>query len=176
MSRRYIGDLQFPAYTYVPGCTPRHAPEALEFGHTLKPSTPGDSLRCREFLVGIDLFNAGYYWEAHEVWESLWHAAGCRGTVADFLKGLIKWAAAGVKCYEGRPQGVRRHAQRAHQLLTGVQRDVSIASDVRDVPITQWLDQIERLVTTELPAKSACEPTPCPGLVGTMELPNERST
>ncbi|TGQ49534.1 DUF309 domain-containing protein, partial [Mesorhizobium sp. M1C.F.Ca.ET.210.01.1.1] len=27
------------------------------------------------FRWGIDLFNHGYYWEAHEAWEPLWHAA-----------------------------------------------------------------------------------------------------
>ncbi len=32
---------------------------------------------------GVDLFNHGYYWESHEEWESLWHAAGRRGVVAD---------------------------------------------------------------------------------------------
>ncbi len=27
------------------------------------------------YLYGIDLFNAQFYWEAHEVWESLWLVA-----------------------------------------------------------------------------------------------------
>lgn len=59
------------------------------------------------------MFNAGYYWEAHEAWESLWHAEGRRGATAEVLKGLIKLAAAGVKVREGRPNGVRTHAARA---------------------------------------------------------------
>jgi predicted metal-dependent hydrolase len=70
--------------------------------------------------VGCDLFNLGYYWEAHETWEGLWHACGRRGTTADFLKGLIKLAAAGVKAREGRPQGVARHAARAAELFASV--------------------------------------------------------
>ncbi|MER9007639.1 DUF309 domain-containing protein [Mesorhizobium sp. M0862] len=27
------------------------------------------------FRWGIDLFNHGYYWEAHEAWEPLWQTA-----------------------------------------------------------------------------------------------------
>ena len=66
---------------------------------------------------GIELFNAGYYWEAHEAWESLWHAHGRRGPTAEILQALIKLAAAGVKVREGRPAGVRTHASRAATLF-----------------------------------------------------------
>ena len=66
------------------------------------------------------MFNHGFYWEAHEAWEALWHAAGRRGATADFLKGLIKLAAAGVKAREGRAAGVRQHSQRAGELFRGV--------------------------------------------------------
>ena len=46
------------------------------------------------FQEGIEHFNARRFWEAHEAWEALWHAAGRHGPTADFLKGLIKlgWA------------------------------------------------------------------------------------
>jgi hypothetical protein len=75
----------------------------------------------RAYLRGIDLFNFGYWWESHEAWEGLWRACGRRGPAADFLKGLIKLAAAGVKASTGtarrcplaRPSGrgaVARHS------------------------------------------------------------------
>ncbi|MBI4658773.1 MAG: DUF309 domain-containing protein [Verrucomicrobia bacterium] len=81
------------------------------------PLDPRHWRRCRLYLRGIDLFNHGYYWEAHEVWEILWHAAGRRGGLADFLKSLIALAAAGVKAREGRAAGVRQHASRALALF-----------------------------------------------------------
>jgi predicted metal-dependent hydrolase len=65
------------------------------------------------FVRGVSLFNAGYYWEAHESWEALWHAHGRRGPTAELLRGLIKMAAAGVKVRERRPAGVRAHARGA---------------------------------------------------------------
>jgi predicted metal-dependent hydrolase len=82
------------------------------------PETPppieGDAWpESTAYLRGVQLFNAGYYWEAHEAWESLWHAHGRRGPIATVLKGLIKLAAAGVKIREGRADGVRTLATRA---------------------------------------------------------------
>lgn len=118
----------FPPYTYVPGQTPHPVsnPAGHMFGHELPKPAPLDPARWREsetYLYGIDLFNHGYYWEAHETWESLWHAAGRTGEVADFLKGLIKLAAAGVKSSEGNPAGVERHLNRAIELLSTADRE-----------------------------------------------------
>jgi predicted metal-dependent hydrolase len=87
----------------------------VQHGNEL-PGTIGLWWQAR-FLRGADLFNAGYYWEAHEVWEELWHIEGRRGPTADVLKGLIKLAAAGVKVREGRENGVRSHCRRAAELF-----------------------------------------------------------
>lgn len=70
-----------------------------------------------DYLFAIDLFNHGFYWEAHETWEQLWIEFGRSGRDADFIKGLIKLAAAGVKAREGRAIGVQRHACRANELF-----------------------------------------------------------
>jgi TDG/mug DNA glycosylase family protein len=116
--RRLAPDQPFPAYSYVPGRFPH--PQSDPRGHSFgvktqrpDPLDPDQWHRCRPYLYGIDLFNHGYYWEAHEVWEGLWHACGRTGKTACFLKGLIKLAAAGVKAREGIPQGVKNHALRA---------------------------------------------------------------
>jgi predicted metal-dependent hydrolase len=85
-------------------------------------------------LDGIDLFNHGYYWEAHESWEAVWHAAGRKGWHADFLKSLIKLAAALVKAREGKPEGVRRHAQRAADLLSAI-RNTTSSEEVMGLPL-----------------------------------------
>jgi hypothetical protein len=41
---------------------------------------------------GIDLFNSGRYWDAHEVWEREW-TPDRRGPESGFYKGLIQVAA-----------------------------------------------------------------------------------
>lgn len=120
--RRRYTSAPFPPYSYVSGFHPHPASDAA--GHQFRESrdTPAalDPLRWWEsatYLYAVDLFNHGYYWEAHEAWESLWHAAGRRGATADWLKGLIKLAALAVKIREGNASGARRHAQRAGELL-----------------------------------------------------------
>src|SRR5437762_3058706 len=122
---RYCKERPLPAYSYVPGLTPHpiNDPRGHSFGLQVEETQPlvEASLRGnRTYLYAIDLFNQGFYWEAHEAWEALWHAAGRKGVTAEFLKGLIKLAAAGVKAREGRAAGVRRHAQRAEELFRGV--------------------------------------------------------
>jgi hypothetical protein len=119
---RYAPDLPFPPYSYVPGRAPH--PQSNPAGHSYgrrEPVPPPISdenwLQSVAYLYAVDLFNHGYYWEAHEAWESLWHAVGRRGPIADALKGLIKLAAAGVKALEGRPAGVKSHARRAAELM-----------------------------------------------------------
>jgi uncharacterized protein len=110
----------FPAYSYVPGGPwphPNRSPQGHSFGSTTIGKDPSGREKSVRFLRGVELFNAGYYWESHEVWEGLWHAEGRRGPTADVLKALIKLAAAGVKVREGRENGVRTHAGRAALLF-----------------------------------------------------------
>lgn len=120
----------FPAYAYVPKGPWPHPTRSLQ-GHSagrlprplvsVSPISPEAWDRSPAYLRGFRLFNAGYYWEAHEVWEELWHAHGRKGETADLLRGLIKLAAAGVKVRERQPRGVATHAQRAAALFRSVQ-------------------------------------------------------
>ena len=112
----------FPPYSYVPRMFPH--PSRDEGGHsvgvvegTVAPLVPDRWRDCPEYLHGLELFNHGYYWEAHEAWEGVWHAVGREGEIGDFLKALIKLAAAGVKAREGNEKGVRRAALRALELF-----------------------------------------------------------
>jgi predicted metal-dependent hydrolase len=119
---RYLPDRPLPPYTYVPGRSPHPVsdPAGHLFGRAQEPAAPIDADNWhtnRAYLYGIDLFNHGYYWEAHETWEALWHLSGRKGITADFLKGLIKLAAAGVKVREGNPRGVRSHTANAAKLF-----------------------------------------------------------
>ena len=111
-----------PAYTFVPGGPwphPHRAPGARQDTAAVRGglSSMEKSQWSAWFLRGIALFNAGYYWEAHEFWEDLWHVEGRKGPTADVLRALIKFAAAGVKVREGRPGGVRTHCHRAAVLF-----------------------------------------------------------
>jgi len=112
---RLAPELPLPPYSYIPDRLPHpiRDPRGHMYGRPPQPPTPLDPARwqeCRTYLHGIDLFNHGYYWEAHEVWEGPWRLAGRETTLGQFLQGLIKLAAAGVKVRQGMPAGVAQLA------------------------------------------------------------------
>ncbi|MBU1304634.1 MAG: DUF309 domain-containing protein [Alphaproteobacteria bacterium] len=117
---RLLQDRTFPAYAYLPG---NHQPHPVRdpTGHSYGPETlPLEHepyLNDTALKWGIDLFNHGYYWEAHEAWEPLWLAA--KGNAADraLFKGLIMLAATGVKIREGKWTAALRHAGKAARSL-----------------------------------------------------------
>lgn len=116
---RYAPHLPLPPYAFAPGRTPhptRH-PDGHSYGRELQPRyVAADDWRDSElYLWGIDLFNAGYPWEAHEAWEALWVGCGERRDAVQetFLQGLIQCAAAVVKRSVEQPDAAARLAARA---------------------------------------------------------------
>lgn len=105
----------FPAYRYVPGRFPH--PTAHAAGHSyVAPGEPHHRAeffppeRWREsddYLYGCDLYNHGYWWEAHEAWEGLWQLTDKGGVQGRFLQALIQVAACHLKLFEGKGAGVR---------------------------------------------------------------------
>jgi hypothetical protein len=108
---RYFPHNTWPRYAFVPGKGLPHPVGDLD-GHsfgtkpTIERIDPDRWRECPGYLWGVDLFNHGYYWEAHEAWEGIWRSYDRSETPALFLQGLIKLAAAGVKTREGVVQGV----------------------------------------------------------------------
>jgi hypothetical protein len=126
VAARLLPTAELPPYTYIPGTSTPH-PIRDPKGHSYnrknrpaKPLTAESWAENRTYLLAIDLFNRGYYWEAHEEWERLWRVSGPDTTVGRFLKGLIKLSAAGVKVREKSIHGVRRHAASAGEVFADV--------------------------------------------------------
>jgi uncharacterized protein len=140
-----------PAYSFVPGGPwphPTSSPHGHSFGLERSKLAPIDTVKTADsapFLRGVALFNAGYYWEAHDAWESLWHAHGRRGVVADVIKALIKLAAAGVKVREGQDHGVRTHASRAADLFASALSNG--ASHQLGLNLAQWAERCRQIAS-----------------------------
>jgi uncharacterized protein len=139
---RYAPAITLPPYSYVPGHELPHPvnnpaghlyavrdsaheppisaavlaylPTVLHSRRRALAATLADNSR---WLYAIDLYNEGFYWESHEVWESFWNALGRTTPEALFVQGLIHLAAAAVKIREGKSAGVARHSKRARELL-----------------------------------------------------------
>ena len=122
---RFLPDRRFPPYAYVPGETPHPTrdPGGHSYGTAFvlpEPPDPDNWRACHDYLYGIDLFNHGFYWEAHEAWEGLWVACGRRGPTATYLQALISLAAAGLKVRLGSARGMRANANKAARLFESV--------------------------------------------------------
>ena len=132
---RYVAGEPLPPYAFVPGRFPHPTrdPRGHSYGVERKQTAalePSLWRSSRPYLYAVDLFNHGYYWEAHESWEDLWRGFDRSGPTGCFLGGLMKLAAAGVKHREGKVRGVQRHARRAGELFEQTARAVG-GTDVR---------------------------------------------
>jgi predicted metal-dependent hydrolase len=115
----------FPSYAFIPGQTPhpRRHPEGHSFG-VQEPQPPAfgevDWSDSEDYLYAVDLYNFGYWWESHEVFEGLWHACGRRTEAGNFFQALIQLAAANLKHLLGRELAVRNLTQRGLERLQKV--------------------------------------------------------
>lgn len=114
---RLLPERPFPKYAYLPGRGPHPVRDPEGHSYSIHPVPHSGSSNSEEFAWGQDLFNHGYYWEAHEAWEGLWRSADRGSPMRSFLKGLILLSATGVKIREGKRLPAIRHAGRAGALL-----------------------------------------------------------
>lgn len=98
----------------MPGITPHptRSPDGHSYEFGLSAAVLPDlnvsaSLECEQFLFGIDLFNAGYWWECHEVMEGLWLVAGRGSPAGHTLQAVILCAAAHLKVVKENYRGAR---------------------------------------------------------------------
>jgi uncharacterized protein len=120
---RYGPDEPFPPYRFVGGLHPHPTrdPGGHSFGKEERARhVPRERWReDRTYLRGVDLYHAGYLWEAHEQWESIWKASE-DPVQRDFLQGLIQLAASLLKQSAGRGRGARTLRRRARERLERV--------------------------------------------------------
>lgn len=96
-----------PAYRFVPRQQPHPTTDRRGHSYGQAPPyevAPVDGYRWRDspaYLYGCDLFNRGYWWEAHEAWESIWQLAGRKSPERAALQGLIQIANCHLKLHMG---------------------------------------------------------------------------
>lgn len=123
---RLLPSADLPRYTHVPGMgTPHPYRDPLGHSYNRKPSTPKPLIEefwaeNRSYLLALDRFNLGFYWEANDEWDRLWRASNPESMVGRFLKGLVKLAAAGIKVREDSIHGVRRHAASSGEVFADI--------------------------------------------------------
>jgi hypothetical protein len=109
-------DRKFPDYGFIPGKSPHPTRDADGHSYnkpmeTLAAFDADNWQSCEVYLYGIDLFNHGYWWEAHEALEPVWLAAGKETETGLFVQGLIQIAVANLKNAQGATDVAQRMAK-----------------------------------------------------------------
>jgi len=136
--KRYT-DRALPPYRHLPGTTahPERSPE----GHSYRveepaahPLTEDGWADNEDFLFGVDLFNAGYFWEAHAFWERLWVLEETSPEIRRFLQAIIQAAAACLKVRQEQTAGALKLLDRAGlESLDGRKLGFDLPALARDV-------------------------------------------
>lgn len=148
---RYAPDRTFPPYAYLPGrdAHPTRDPAGHMYGlpePEVTAPAPDDYHACSDYLFGVDLYNHGFHWEAHEVWEGLWHASK-DPLQREMFQALIQAAAAGVQFRLGNPHGQARLAWRAAERLRRVEREFGL--DYMGIHVSQLATDLARFAFEE---------------------------
>jgi len=88
---------------------PKYNPKTV-LSHELNEPTM-TSQDWNEFTEGINLFNTGKFWHAHEVWEEVWKRKWEPNRL--FFQGLIHMTAVYHQLYNHKYHGVIKHSERA---------------------------------------------------------------
>jgi len=104
---------------YVPGLTERPLSGLfMEIAERAPERTDPAAWRDNEaWLHGFSLYAAGYFWEAHEVWEPVWMGTTPNSAERHLAQGLIQIANACLKLAMNRPKAALRLARDARQRL-----------------------------------------------------------
>lgn len=93
--------------------------------------------------LGIEYFNQGKYWEAHEAWELEW--LKLQGSEKIYLQAMIQVAAMGVLLQKGRSEPARRLVQSALAKLAAVHLEITSFSPRVEIPgVENVLRELDR--------------------------------
>jgi predicted Rossmann fold flavoprotein len=131
----------FPPYRFIPGRSPHPRRHPHGYAFSLPEPLPRDFSSDRwwqseDYLYGIDLYNQGYWWESHEVFEALWHHVGRDTVSGQFFRALIQVAAANLK----HSMGILGSAQRLWQC--GLDRLAGIPTPYQGLHVTEFTADI----------------------------------
>lgn len=137
----------FPPYRYLPTRDPHPGihPEGHSYGKAEEKLTyvpPEDWKNNQAYLYGVDLFNHGYFWEAHEAWEGIWLTTKKFDAYGQFLQSLIQFSAAMLKLYGGSRKGFDKLYGEAWRRMEFVLKEIK-SDPWMGLNIKNWINQLK---------------------------------
>ena len=91
---------------------------------------------------GIQLFNDGKFWHAHEAWEEAWKATA-DPDLRRFYQGIIQTAAALVHWQRGNPRGIHLNWSKARAKLA------NLPAKMMGLDLLRLIEHMDRFETAE---------------------------
>lgn len=103
-------DIPMPPHVYVPGFSPRHHDDWFDpIKRSVTPHVPvGELHKTPAFIAGRLYYDAGYFWESHEVLEAVWIQTKDPSPERDMVLALIQLANARLKVLMLQPRAAWR--------------------------------------------------------------------
>ena len=142
--------VHWPDHAYTPGKNDRH-PE--DFFDEIKNSvstgmTANEISQSRAYLFGFELFDQGFYWEAHEVWEPVWLALPDSAQEKFFVQALIQTSNAYLKLRMEKPKAALRLCGIAREILCKCQKQKVMGCE--QGAVLSVIDDVEREIKLTL--------------------------
>lgn len=102
--------IQLPPHAYVPGLSPRHPLNAFDaIKASVTATTPIEELhKTQAFLAGRKFYDAGFFWECHDVLEAVWVHTRDPSPERDIVLALIQLSNARLKVKMRQPRAALR--------------------------------------------------------------------
>jgi uncharacterized protein len=110
VTTRYCPEQDLPTSSFLPGLGQPRPDERENSGG---PWTAENWQEIQPWLFGVDLYNAGFFWEAHEAWEAVWKSWPKDSSEGLVVRGCIQAAAALLKIRLNCPGGVKKLSERS---------------------------------------------------------------
>ena len=96
---RRVPSLSLPPYAYMPGQNPHPFKDPKGHQYGADWNFPFNEIWRLDqgWLLGLDLFDHGFFWESHEVWEAQWKTLPRESENRILLQGMIQAAASLLK-------------------------------------------------------------------------------
>ena len=134
--KRY-SSLALPSYAFIPGQSKHPLKDGGHMENEGEPeSYPLSEENYKEhehYLYALDLYNYGFYWEAHVYLEAIWNANNRTGDIAELMKAIIKICAAKIKEQMKQERPAQDHYNRAKELINSVSKDKIIGLRKKDL-------------------------------------------
>ncbi|MGA9410567.1 MAG: DUF309 domain-containing protein [Roseobacter sp.] len=103
-------EIPMPPHVHVPGFSPRHPANLFDnIKATVRPCIPPERLHStKAFIAGRVYFEAGFFWESHEVLEAVWRQTKDPSPERDMVLALIQLANARLKVLMLQPRAAMR--------------------------------------------------------------------